>query len=228
MERFLPTLEVARKAHLALPDEEPTEQRKMAALILDLRIIRREVWSETKNLTLDERNRLDPHPPTTVKAGAMYHVLGAEYGGPGRFSRCRIDHYTDKAVVVNDVYTPDEMTSVPALSHLDDALDAIAVGAKLPSDLRCLDLAPRTAGGGYRAVAAEVKPDFHGYSFGGAFEATKGVVDAILRRGAAVGGEVVVHAWPLLWLRYEGPIPEIVVFYDPKGELHAYTGFPEI
>jgi hypothetical protein len=78
-------------------------------------------------------------------------------------------------------------------------------------------------------VAAEVKPDFHGYSFGGAFEATKAVVEADLAPwSAAVGGEVAVYAWPLLWLRYEGATPEIVVFHDPQGQPPRLHRFPEI
>lgn len=190
----------------------------MAALILDLNIIRRGVWSEMRS---GPPPALDREPPRAAKAGAIYRVLGADYG-----TRHRIDHYFDKVVRVNDVYTPEEMTIVPSLSHLDAALDEMAVGAPIPPALRCHDLAPRTTGAGYRAVGVVKEPDFHGHSFGSAFGAARAAVEGVLRGGAAVAGEVAVYAWPLLWLRYEGESPEIVVFYDPGGGLHAYTGFP--
>lgn len=235
VDAFLPTLSAARKAGLALPDGEPAEQIMAAALIVDLRIVRREVWGEIQRLSGDERHRLDREPPSEVKVGGLYHVLGAEVDREGMFRRCRVDHYHDRPVTLNDVYTPQELTTVSSLSRLDAALDEVAVGAKIPEALRCHDLTPKAQGGAYRAASEAKVPDFHGYAFGSAFEDAKRAVEKVLVRGAVVQGEVVVYAWPLLWLRYDRAgrwagdtrIREVVVFSNPEGGLHAYTGFPQ-
>lgn len=225
---FIPSITAAKKQHLILPPGKPTEQTKLAALVLDVELHTRERWSEVVESPIPEMEALPQAPPATWKRGQMAHVVGEVRATRRGWSQYRLDHYFDKRTALNDVVTPKEITSQPGMAGLDEALDVLLVGETIPAALRCVDLTPKARGGAYRAAVTNKPPDFYGHSFGKALTDAKRRVDSLLRRGQPLGGRIDVYALPLLWLRWDvaGDLRDRVLFYDAHRNLHAYSGQP--
>ncbi|MEM9694462.1 MAG: hypothetical protein AAGA56_18055 [Myxococcota bacterium] len=223
---FIPSITAAKRAKIPLPSSKaPEEQVRMAALVVDIEVLQREVWTERTFLSRGDYAALRNQPPSAGRSGAVYHVASLIFREYPAGVQCQVDHYYDKRVALSEVVTPRELAV--QLTHLDEALHQVCMGQRMPEALRCMDLTPKARGGAYRAAATEKAPDFHGHSFGRALEDAKQVANQVLRRGTPVGGEIRVYALPLLHCRYAAGKPDVVLFYGPDGRLHACSGGTE-
>ena len=221
----LPSIALARELGIALPDGEPYETRHLAALSVAVRLLRRSSWSEQKWLPNGEVARLAAAPPDTGVPGALYHVVGRTLATRGTLTRCLVHHYADEVVAWRELYLPSAVREDPAMRHFEQALLVFAEGAP-PESQRCTDLAPRDVGAAYRTRNVARPQAFHGFVYDDALERAAAAVGAVFEHGTVLGGEVNVHAWPLLWLRYGADVPEpdVALVFDSRGELHAVGG----
>jgi hypothetical protein len=227
MEKFFPSAAKGRQAGLLEGLGNPSSEQAFAGLVVGVDIVFREVWSEVKRLHFEEFARFRRDAPGDLVRDGMHHVLGEVLDDQsGQWFRCRIDHYTDRAIRWTDCFVGPEL-QYKALLGLEPALDALVQTHPMPEELRIHDLTPRHVGGPYReAATARIPTDFHGWHFGSALPGVTAVVERMLRRGTSRGGEVRIHAWPLLLLRFAGREEQYVLFHDPTGELHLFTGAP--
>ncbi|MFW5741128.1 MAG: hypothetical protein ACOC1F_12255 [Myxococcota bacterium] len=221
LDRYLPTLERARAAALELPDGEPADEHKMAALIVLARAIRRESWDEVLRAedVSDRTAPAPPGPPTSFELAVHSAVVGTADSVERGYRRVTVRHYTDRPVSLQEMYVP----TLPAHFAFESALEGIAQHTETPPEiLRCHDLAPREIGNAYRGGGRVALPDFHGYGFGDTIDKGKKAVRSIGTRGSVFGLQVAAYAWPFLWLRYlTGEIKEVIVAPDRAGNLHA-------
>jgi hypothetical protein len=217
VDRFLPTLAAARRAGVGLPAHAPLEERRLAALRVDLRVLRRTGWSEQKSFRTEEFAQLAKSAPPRGKAGAAYHVAGTVLRKTKDWIRCQVHHLTDDLVELHETYVPSEIQHHPELFTVERALEALIMPVAPPEALRCLDLTPKEVGGAYRAGPAEQAPDFHGFDFGDALGQATAVVHRILSRGQILRADVRAHAWPR-------PEPDYVLVVEPQGALVAIAG----
>jgi hypothetical protein len=225
-ERFLPTLAAARRAGVGLPAHAPLEERRLAALRVDMKVLRRTGWSEQKSFRTQEFAELAASAPPRGKAGAAYHVAGSVLRKTKDWVRCQVHHLSDELVELHETYVPGEIQHHPELFTVERALEALIMPVPPPEELRCLDLTPKEVGGAYRAGPAQQPPDFHGFDFGDALDQATSVVHRILTRGQLLASDVRAYAWPLLWLRYgaERPEPDYVLVVRPQGTIVAIAG----
>ncbi|MBI5537371.1 MAG: hypothetical protein HY898_31905 [Deltaproteobacteria bacterium] len=218
VEIWLPTLQNARSQGLELPEGEPSEIHKMAALIVIAGAVRRESWDEV----LDERRAVhvashEP-PPAPVDYVARSHawIVGPVAGKPGRL---RVRHTNEVPISMCELYAP----TLPIVYSFEGALEKFAeVGTEPPDALRCLDLRPRNQGGSaYRGGGKLQAADFHGFAFGDALEHGETGVDRLCAKGTAYLLNVRAFAWPFLWLRYphHDHLHEVIVAPARRGGL---------
>ena len=236
----------ARAEGLLLPPGTPTERRPLAALVVKVRMARREAWREQLSLSQGQLGRLSRQPPAKVLAAratakCLHRLIcyvpcskcsryySGRMGTPG-CGLCRpfveLDHYRDRRMSMAEVYVPRQITSLPAMHSFESALEAV-VPAKLPEGLRCLDLQPRMAGTAYRSAAGRTKaPTFFGHHFGDAIDRGREAVDRFMLRGPIVAHEIRAYAWPFVWLRWgpEWERQELAIFPDGRGRLHSFVG----
>ncbi|MCC6527524.1 MAG: hypothetical protein IT373_33060, partial [Polyangiaceae bacterium] len=186
---LLPSVELARARGLALPDGDPFEVERLAALVVDARLLRRTGWSEQKWLSPDDVKGLGRELPSTGQPGAMYHVMGRQLAARAGFVRCQLHHYSDEACSLRDTYVPALITAAPEMAHFEDALRALTAGTP-PEALRCTDLAPRVVGAAYRSVPSTLPPDFHGFAYADALARAATTVGGLFARGTVLAGEV--------------------------------------
>lgn len=222
LDRYLPTLERARAAALELPDGDPADEHRMAALIVVARAIRRESWDEIVR-EQDVREGTAPSPPgppTSWERVTHSAVVGPAEATERGYRRVMVRHYTDRPIDMREMYVP----TLPAHFAFESALEGIAQYTETPPEvLRCHDLTPKEVGGNaYRGGGQIALPDFHGYGFGDTIDKGKKAVKAVGVRGTVFGLQVLAYAWPFLWLRYlSGETREVIVAPDREGRLHA-------
>lgn len=220
---YLPTLELARAAKLPLHDAQPQEQLRLAALLVDAQIVRRDCWSEIDAVREEDFERLSNNTlPADANPGAVYHVIGRVIEQTPHWVRCRVDHYFDKVVELKETWVPSPLHTSP-MRHFEAALESMIMNAAAPEELRCTDLTPKAVGGAYRSAQTTRQPDFHGYDFGDALAAAEKSVNSLLVRGTVVSSDIRAWAWPFLWLRYPHDA-DCILFFDPSCRLHLYTG----
>lgn len=147
--------------------------------------------------------------------------------GKGEMVRVRVRYLQDRPLWMRELYSPPEMSFVPALFSFEGALERAVGPADPPEALRCLDLRPRQVSTAYRGGGDRgVEPDFHGHRFAGTIEKAIAALAAFSAGGRVIAQAVRAYAWPLLWLRYGpgAPAGEVVVFPDPGGKLLAFSG----
>ena len=220
---YLPTIDVARTAKLPLHNAQPKEQLRLAALMVDAQIVRRDSWSEIDALREEDYERLSQNAlPAEGNPGSVYHLIGRELEHTPHWIRCRVDHYFDKLVELKETWVPSMLHASP-MRHFEAALENMIMNASPPEELRCMDLTPKAVGGAYRSAQTMRQPDFHGYDFGDALATAEKTVNALLVRGTPVSSDIRAWAWPFLWLRYEHE-PDCILFFDPSCRMHLYTG----
>jgi hypothetical protein len=226
VQSFLPSLAAARRAGVGLPAHAPFEERRLAALRVDLKVLRRTSWSEQKSFKPEEFARLASAAPTRGKPGAAYHVAGAVLRRTKDWVRCQVHHFTDELFEVHETYVPSEISNHRELFTVERALETMIMPGRPPEELRCLDLTPKDVGGAYRAGPSTEAPDFHGFEFGDALEQATTVVHRVLGRGEVLASDVRAYALPLLWLCYgvDRPEPDYVLTVDRTGALRAIAG----
>jgi hypothetical protein len=187
-------------------------------------VARRDGWSEIQDLRSREYRGLESNQlPETFELGAAYHVIGRVIAKAEEWTRCRVDHFFDKLVTLDETWLPKVMRVSP-VRHFESVFEGLIANADPPEALRCVDLTPRSVGGVYRSGQTKRQPDFHGFDFGDTIAEAEKAVDALLSRGMVMTSDVRAWAWPLLWLRYEDSEPrEHVLFVDTSGTLHLFT-----
>jgi hypothetical protein len=214
--RWLPTLQQAQG--LELPDGQPQEVRKFAALIVIAGAVRRDSWDDV----VDEREASETPTQSPASEPSDYQerthrwVVGPV---PGRAGRYRVRYTNDRPIGICDLFAP----TLPIVYSFEGALERMAqLGVEPPEELRCEDLRPRDIGGSaYRGGGKLQEPDFHGFSFGDAIEKGARAVDQIGVRGTVFLLRVRAYAWPFLWLRYrhDAPFHELIVAPSRTGGL---------
>lgn len=227
LDRYLPTLAGARAASLELPDGDPADEHRMAALIVIARAIRRDTWDEiVREQDVDPSTApAPPGPPKSYEQVVHTAVVGPAASKNPSIRRVTVRHYTDRPISMREMYVP----TLPAHFAFESAIEGIAQYDQPPPDvLRCLDLTPREVGGNaYRGGGHIALPEFHGYGFGDAVDKGKKAVKAIGVRGSVFGLQVLAYAWPFLWLRYlTGDPKEVIIAPDRAGNLHAIMPSP--
>jgi hypothetical protein len=219
---FIPTVE--RAADMLLPGGAIESQERLCALLVRADMVIREVWRELDALDHKTYQRLAAaRVPAKLQAGAVHHVIGEELERTAHWVRCRVEHYTDKHVVLHETWLPGALKAMQGWARFETALESLIMPATPPEALRCMDLTPKVHGSAYRTHTVK-QPDFHGHSFGDAIDQAKTALDRILGRCTGeVVADIRAYAWPLLWLRYADQ-RDVVLFVDPKGGIHAFTG----
>lgn len=242
---YLPTLQRARAERMLLPSGTPVERRLLAALVVKVRMARREAWREQVAVSQRRLRGLPTESPTKVlavdaSAERLHRVLG-HVAGPGCAGHARgllgqpacpscravieLDHIRDVRRQLDETYVPREITALPAMHCFEQALEE-AIPPEPPEAMRCVDLRPQRAGGAYRSAGASKDPTFFGYRFGDAIEQGREAVDRFLLRGPIVAQRISAYGWPFLWLVYDGADHprHIVVFADGRGQLRSFVG----
>jgi hypothetical protein len=222
-----PSLAKARELRLLPTAAEPVEERMLAALVVDVDVVFRQSWSEVKCVDREDFVRLPQAVPEHLVAQGVHHVVGEIIQDTPTWVRCRVDHHTDQPIRWIDCFVSKDFHG-ERLAGLEAVLDSLVQSQRLPDALRIHDLTPQTHGGPYReAATARVRADFQGWDFSGALPAVVAEVERLGRRGSACGGEIRIHAWPLLMLRFEElERREYALFFDPAGALHLFSGRP--
>lgn len=229
VEAFIPTLDAAVKAGIALPSGPAVETSKLVALVVAATVRKREVWREDRMMTTADAERIPRQPPEVRNAGGFSSWLVSQRE-EGAFVRARLEHVTDKVVRIRDVLIPSELSSRPVLFGVESAIEEL-VPELLPDFLECKDLRTASERSAYRGtMGAVAAPKFHGHDFGDTIEQGRKMVEAMsLVRGQLLGVRVRAFAWPLLWLRWEAasydqPGPQVVLLTDQNFQLRALTG----
>lgn len=229
VEAFIPTLDGAVKAGIALPDGPVREQSKLVALVVAATVRRRETWREDRKMTSDDAARIPKQPPEVRKEGGFSSWLVSQREDGG-FVRAKLEHVTDKVVRIRDVILPTELSSQPVLFGVESAIEEL-VPELLPDFLECKDLRTVSERSAYRGtMSMQAAPKFHGHDFGDTIEQGRKMVEGMARvRGQLLGVQVRAFAWPLLWARWEDPGiglqgAQVVLLADGQGQLRALTG----
>ncbi|MBW2522716.1 MAG: hypothetical protein JRI23_01010 [Deltaproteobacteria bacterium] len=244
--RFLPTLKRARAEGLLLPPGTPAERRQLSALVVKVRMVRREAWREQVSVGQRALQRMPKQAPRQVLAvdtttQAIHRVVcyipcsscstrfhGSRLQVPG-CSQCsafvELDHFRDRRFSMAETYVPREVTSVPAMFSFESALEEM-IPVRPPEVLRCMDLRPRIEGSAYRSSGQSKQPTFFGYRFGDSIDEAKEAIDRFMLRGPIVAYDIRAWAWPFVWLRWgiEGQWEERALFCDGRGKLHSFLG----
>lgn len=218
VESWLPTLEKACEQGLDLPEGDPWEVHKMAALIVIAGAVRRETWDEVLDEDRAESvpGREPPPAPTAYVPGSHAWIVGPVAGKPGRV---RVRHTNEIPIAMCELYAP----TLPIAYCFEGALEKFAeLGTEPPEVLRCLDLRPRNQGGSaYRGGGKLQEADFNGFAFGDSLEHAVTAVERLGTRGTVFLLNVRAYAWPFLWARYPGPehVHEVIVAPARRGGL---------
>ena len=224
---FLPTLARARAAHLDLPSEAPTEERRLAERACTM--CAASPGRVRCRVCVGQGRVADGSLLGAACSCEGGSVLCAQCDGTGRSVRVSVRYVFDRPIALREIYVPAELSCVPALFSFESAFEAIVGAAAAPPEcLRCHDLRPRAAGTAYRGGGRLVAPDFRGHGFGDVIDKATAALDAIGKGGKLVRSAIRAYAWPLLWLRYPfGVDPrEAIVFAGPDGALQAIAGRP--
>lgn len=222
IEDFLPTVEAAERAGLLNERFQVAEAKKLAAIVVVARFLRRDAWRETTHLNaLDERTLPREAPPFNIGQIRSWLINITPRGH-------LIEHVTDRAQDFWDVFVPRSLTSNPMLFGVESAIEALV--PKLPDDeLECHDLRTDGAQSAYRGqLSGERKPMFHGFDFEDTIDQAKESLGQLYRaRGRILHASVRAFAWPMLYVRFDTVVPfteTVIVPGGRDGSLHALTG----
>ncbi len=244
---FLPSLPAAREAGLDLPPGDPAEQHRLAALIVSVRLVRREatdneIESAEPATSLGLLATAPPAPADFV--AQSYTSLLEDLGfrpcsacrrqasspswclckGRGTVHRLRVRQWSDTPIFHHETYVPSQLAFVPEMFSFEGHLERTLAGAAPPECLRCHDLRSQRGGSAYRGGGREQRPDFHGHDFGDGLDKATAAVNNVLK-GTLVLHDIRAYAWPFLWLRWTMPEPrEIALYARADGGLRAYVG----
>ncbi len=286
---FLPDLEVARGAGLRLParvwwrlglevdlmDRDPIEVRRVAAIIVSARVLRRRRLAYQQEVPAAEAARAPeaiPKPIIDLNHESRQRVITDVVAGPERCTRC-VNGQVSCLVCLGRGYVDVSQSSYEAAatrpcracaqrgtqtcSHCGgstetmrvrcvDVIDEVvrldypyvptmsfALEEKVRTALEeelgteravasCLrvDLSSQRHGGPYREAKRE--PTFRGFVYADALGKARAAL-AQLRGEEPLAEEILIHARPISWLRYEawGVTREVALFVDLVGDLRA-------
>lgn len=202
-----------------LLEREPTEQRKLAAVVLIARALRRTIreldgdvpasrvgdlpepipeppddWNGRVTRVLRSRIDLDPRP-CPLCAGDSPECGICE--GTGQVLRVRFREVHDVVDTLRYAYVPTLPFSI------EERVTRLIDPAADPPECLRIDMAARRAGSAYRDTI-EVDPEFLGHSFADALAQARTAAQAFGVEADVVKKDVRAYAWPLLLLRWSG------------------------
>lgn len=229
---FIPLLETLKNAGSELEvqtwwnpfgvdllEREPTEQHKLAAVVLVARVMRRfsrdlereiaitrvgdlpreapappEDWESRVSLVVLSQADAEPRPCTTC-GGALSDCVSCDGSGQALLMRLREVH--DVVATLRYAYVP----SLPF--SIEERVTKLLEPTADPPDCLRFDMAPRRAGSAYRDMI-EVDPEFFGHSFADALAEARKAAEGFGADADVIRRDVRAYAWPLLLLKYSG------------------------
>ncbi|MBI2897209.1 MAG: hypothetical protein HYY06_26870 [Deltaproteobacteria bacterium] len=230
--RYIPLLETLKTAGSELEvqtwwspfgvdllEREPTDSRKLAAVVLVARSLRRttrELESRVPSSTVGNLPELVPEPADDWQSRVTSVLLArldseasrcpycppgfegcAFCGGTGFVERVRLREVHDLVETLRYAYVPSLPFSIEerVTRLIDPAVD--------PPECLRIDLEPRRGGSAYRDTF-ELEPEFFGHSFGDALVQARTAARAFGSEPDLVRKDVRAYAWPLLLVRWSG------------------------
>jgi hypothetical protein len=232
--RSIPSLAAAREQGWALPEDDPDETIRLAALRVVLHVQIRRTWREEVTLSAAQLARLLDVDPPPARSLEEQHVVLESVLAPMACPRCaargvvparvegagevdcpechrsgglaltRVRRVVDSVEKLADVFLPRELRTMPKLLHVERIVETIV--PEVPDDaFECADLRPVAQESAYRGAQRQQDPDFFGFDFRDTVDLAKRATDEFMSgKGQVLRYRIRAWGWPLLWLRWRG------------------------
>lgn len=230
--RYIPLLETLKSAGSELEvqpwwnpfgvdllEREPSEARKLAAVVLVARVLRRTSREAEAVVPLSRVGTLPeavPEPPTDWSSREVRVVLARLAADPQRCPYCPsgapgCGFCEDTGLVagvrlreIHDAVETLRYAYVPSLPFsIEERVTRLIEPEVDPPECLRFEMAARRAGSAYRDTL-EVDPEFFGHSFGDALAQARAAAQALGSEPDVVRKDVRAYAWPVLLVRWSG------------------------